>query len=131
MATEYCFVCGEPTGRAGEDDDSIYVGNEDATTGPWCDDCYALVRDSILAAANAPADPALLVLARLGAEVAHWVANDPSADVETEYLDLTGVMDNDRRWYQPGIADAIAALLPPADVDSVGPVTHEELEGDL
>ena len=58
-----------------------------------------------------PADPALLALARLGAEVAHWVANDPSGDVETEYLDLTGVMDDGRRWYQPGIADAIAALL--------------------
>lgn len=27
--------------------------------------------------------------------------------------------------------ERIAALLPPADADSVGPVTHEELEGDL
>lgn len=22
---EYCIICGEPTGRAGKDDDSIYV----------------------------------------------------------------------------------------------------------
>lgn len=37
MELEYCFKCGEPTGRAGAGDDSIY---DDAGNGPYCEDCY-------------------------------------------------------------------------------------------
>ena len=32
---EYCSKCGEPTGRAGRDEDSIYIGE----TGPLCENC--------------------------------------------------------------------------------------------
>jgi len=34
---EVCFICGEPTGRAGKVDDSIYAENGE---GPFCEDCY-------------------------------------------------------------------------------------------
>lgn len=37
MSLEYCFRCGDPTGRAGRGDDSIYIGDE----GPFCEECYA------------------------------------------------------------------------------------------
>lgn len=36
---EYCFLCGELTGRAGKADDSIY---SDDGRGPWCLDCYCV-----------------------------------------------------------------------------------------
>ena len=32
---EYCSKCGEPTGRAGRYEDSIYIGE----IGPLCEDC--------------------------------------------------------------------------------------------
>jgi hypothetical protein len=34
---EYCFKCGEPTGRAGKGDDSLY--DEDGN-GPYCSECW-------------------------------------------------------------------------------------------
>jgi hypothetical protein len=34
---EYCFLCGEPTGRAGKGDDSIYCVRGD---GPFCEECW-------------------------------------------------------------------------------------------
>lgn len=37
MSLEYCFRCGDPTGRAGRGDDSIYIGDE----GPFCEECYS------------------------------------------------------------------------------------------
>lgn len=57
---EYCCVCGEPTGRAGAGDDSIYIGlNRDwmplgltgprycvfEEVGPLCCDCYQIAKD--------------------------------------------------------------------------------------
>lgn len=36
MSLEYCFICDEPTGRAGASEDSIYVGDD----GPYCEGCY-------------------------------------------------------------------------------------------
>jgi len=38
---EYCFVCGEPTGRAGRADDSLYIGDQ----GPYCEECYANAKE--------------------------------------------------------------------------------------
>lgn len=34
---EYCFSCGEPTGRAGEAEDSLY---NDQGEGPYCEGCW-------------------------------------------------------------------------------------------
>ncbi len=34
---EYCFVCGEPTGRAGKGDDSLYDEDDE---GPYCPGCW-------------------------------------------------------------------------------------------
>jgi len=34
---EYCCECGEPTGRAGAHDDSLYL---DDGAGPFCEECY-------------------------------------------------------------------------------------------
>ena len=47
LPLEYCIICGEPTGRAGRDDDSIYVelkqkyGAYDAgeIIGGLCEEC--------------------------------------------------------------------------------------------
>uniref|UniRef100_A0A6M3LX22 RING-type domain-containing protein n=1 Tax=viral metagenome TaxID=1070528 RepID=A0A6M3LX22_9ZZZZ len=37
MSLEYCLACGEPTGRAGRGDDSIYC---DCGSGPFCIECW-------------------------------------------------------------------------------------------
>lgn len=34
---EYCFACGEPTGRAGKGEDSLYDDNDE---GPYCWECW-------------------------------------------------------------------------------------------
>ncbi len=36
MTLETCCKCGEPTGRAGRFDDSLYAGE----FGPYCEDCW-------------------------------------------------------------------------------------------
>lgn len=40
---EYCCECEQPTGRAGEGEDSLY----DAVTGegPYCEECYQEILD--------------------------------------------------------------------------------------
>ena len=35
---EYCLACGEPTGRAGRGEDSIYC--DDCGSGPFCEECH-------------------------------------------------------------------------------------------
>ena len=35
---ERCVECDEPTGKAGRNDDSLYLGDD----GPFCDECYEL-----------------------------------------------------------------------------------------
>lgn len=37
MEIEVCFICGEPTGRAGKCDDSMFDAFND---GPYCEDCW-------------------------------------------------------------------------------------------
>jgi predicted amidophosphoribosyltransferase len=37
MNKELCFICDEPTGRAGITDDSLYF---DVGDGPYCEDCW-------------------------------------------------------------------------------------------
>lgn len=37
MSEELCGLCGEPTGRAGQGDDSIYCGCD---AGPFCERCW-------------------------------------------------------------------------------------------
>ena len=36
MALEYCCVCGNPTGKAGKGDDSLYIDDD----GPYCEECW-------------------------------------------------------------------------------------------
>lgn len=36
---EYCFCCGEPTGKAGPGDGSIYC---ECGAGPLCEECWEL-----------------------------------------------------------------------------------------
>lgn len=43
---EYCFACCEPTGRAGNGDDSIYIEH----LGPFCEFCYATAKSYFAAA---------------------------------------------------------------------------------
>jgi len=40
---EYCCACGEPTGRAGRGDDSLYT---DEGEGPYCSDCWDLEKQT-------------------------------------------------------------------------------------
>lgn len=35
---ELCVSCGEPTGRAGKGEDSLYADDDE---GPFCENCYA------------------------------------------------------------------------------------------
>lgn len=58
MSLEYCIACGEPTGRAGRGDDSLY---HDSGAGPYCLECFESV-DALtaeLAAVKAERDVAL------------------------------------------------------------------------
>lgn len=42
QSLERCYVCDDPTGRAGRNEDSIYVIRQvdDEEVGPLCPDCY-------------------------------------------------------------------------------------------
>ncbi len=40
MEEEFCFLCQEPTGRAGRYDDSLY---DDDDNGPYCSECFERV----------------------------------------------------------------------------------------
>ena len=35
---EHCFICDEPTGRAGKGEDSLYC--DECDKGPYCPDCF-------------------------------------------------------------------------------------------
>ncbi|MDD1730484.1 MAG: hypothetical protein LUQ50_15625 [Methanospirillum sp.] len=37
MSFEYCWICGDLTGRAGRGEDSLYDTNDE---GPYCEDCW-------------------------------------------------------------------------------------------
>ena len=37
--TEFCSRCGDPTGRAGNFHESVFVMIDDENHGPLCDDC--------------------------------------------------------------------------------------------
>jgi hypothetical protein len=37
---EYCCECGEPTGNAGRDEDSLYIVLDEKEIGPLCQSCY-------------------------------------------------------------------------------------------
>ena len=39
---EYCCQCGEPTGRAGRGDDSLYADDD---SGPYCSECFDLIEN--------------------------------------------------------------------------------------
>lgn len=39
---EYCIGCGDPTGRAGNFEESLFIDDE----GPFCDDCYKIRKDA-------------------------------------------------------------------------------------
>lgn len=90
--------------------------------GPLCDDCLPLALRVVGAnAAPAPADPALLALATLGAMVTKraFYAGDP---FEGPAMDA-GVVELESGAalvFAPGIADAIAALLAPDGAASEG-----------
>ena len=43
MSIERCINCDEPTGRAGEGEDSIFAGD----VGPLCEDCYESIKQSV------------------------------------------------------------------------------------
>ena len=40
---EHCAKCDEPTGRAGQHEDSLYAG----PYGPYCENCYADLPDAM------------------------------------------------------------------------------------
>lgn len=37
---EHCTLCDAPTGRAGDFEDSIYIGQGRVSFGPLCEECY-------------------------------------------------------------------------------------------
>ena len=43
MTLEICTNCGEPTGRAGRHEDSLYAGD----FGPYCDECWEEVPNDL------------------------------------------------------------------------------------
>ena len=40
---EYCIDCGDPTGRAGKQDDSLYFESDD---GPYCHPCFSCIQET-------------------------------------------------------------------------------------
>jgi len=45
---QFCTECGDPTGRAGNFHESVFVGlpGEDDLRGPLCDDCLENLRET-------------------------------------------------------------------------------------
>ena len=37
---EHCSLCGDPSGRAGASDDSLFCAEGSCGEGPMCEDCY-------------------------------------------------------------------------------------------
>ena len=125
-----CPFCGEAADLVGEFELDVVA----------CQTCYA--RTDAFAgdgehaaaawnrrAANAPADPAVLALAKLGASLLRRSWNEGVGFCDSEWLqdDLDGdavsfgLADkgpNVRLGLTPGIADAIARLLAPTDGDA-------------
>ena len=42
---EYCCECGQPTGRAGAGDDSLF--SEEDGSGPYCEECWAAMLETV------------------------------------------------------------------------------------
>lgn len=40
LKLEICIACGDPTGKAGKGDDSLYLYDD----GPYCRDCYDQIK---------------------------------------------------------------------------------------
>ena len=95
--------------------------------GPLCDGCLPLALRVVEAnAANAPADPALLALAKFAADVIASHRSRTGKWAQPALLALPGIARDIgvtvRGQLAPGIADAIAALLAPAPADGAGEV---------
>ena len=45
MKLEHCCECDQPTGRAGQGEDSLFAGD----FGPYCEDCWDTVPDELAA----------------------------------------------------------------------------------
>jgi hypothetical protein len=43
VIVEECYICGDATGRAGRDEDSLFAGE----IGPYCEDCWFDMPDEI------------------------------------------------------------------------------------
>ena len=76
---EHCCFCGDPTGRAGKGEDSIYLGD----IGPLCESCYQEIEDAIDAQLEAD-------ITRLEAEAVEFAYNagETLARVENERVAL-------------------------------------------
>ena len=89
-----------------------------------CQDCGAVGQDRAnehyaaaawnRRAANAPADPALLALAKLGAEVLHY------SSVADERRERSGIYEADGMTYAPGVLALADRLLAPDGAASEG-----------
>ena len=51
---EYCDNCGDPTGRAGKGDDSLYTDEDE---GPYCWECWQLMEQESLTNDPTPTIP--------------------------------------------------------------------------
>jgi len=43
LPIEYCDNCGQPTGRAGRWEDSLYITMEKGEFGPLCEECFEIL----------------------------------------------------------------------------------------
>jgi len=98
---ELCVVCGTRTGKAGRDEDSLYLG----CVGPLCDDCYdeATAERNELQARVAELEAVARVLAEQA--VAHeWgqLCDGRSSQVQMLFEDTEGAI----RWAQERVAAA-------------------------
>ena len=44
---ECCITCGSHTGKAGRDEDSIYIETLGDDIGPLCEGCYARIKEQV------------------------------------------------------------------------------------
>ena len=96
---ERCFVCDEPTGRAGRSDDSIYW----ADTGPWCLSCSSALRQEVLDDCSA--------------EIGSRIRSAETAERERCIASIRGLLPQfgpQSRW-DDGVQSAIDVLLEAED----------------
>ena len=102
MSEELCFLCQEPTGRAGAGDDSIYSA---AGSGPYCECCWAKANRTSQVNAEETSDETVIDVEAIFSDLAYIdiVFDGPPAPESGRFVEVndhTGASINAGDWLE-------------------------------